>query len=78
MNKIKNTKTIKEKIFNSPGYSTDMCLSPDELNFFRCTIEEQWLGAIALRYPEYEESFRKLGLANYHKYAPSISDDKLN
>jgi len=58
---------IKERLSSGPGYSTDLCLTEDELEFFRFTIEEQWLARIAAQHPEHKESFRKLGLENYHK-----------
>jgi hypothetical protein len=77
MTKIMNPKTVKEKIFNKPGYSTDLCLSSDELEFFRFTIEKQWLACIAARYPEHGESFRKLGLTNYHKLAHLVNHKTL-
>lgn len=69
--------TIKERIFITPGYSSDLYLSPDELEFFRATIEEQWLARIAAQYPEYEGCFRKLGLANYHKLSHLVDHKAL-
>jgi hypothetical protein len=68
---------IKEKIFVTPGYSTDLHLSQYELDFFRETIEEKWLECIATQYPEYEDSFRKLGLPNYHKLSHLIDHKAL-
>ena len=68
---------IREKIFVTPGYSTDLRLSPDELEFFRFTIEARWLAGIVTKHPEYKESFRKVGLANYHKLAHLVDHQEL-
>lgn len=76
MKNLKNP-NILDRIFNSPGYSTDIFLSPSELNFFRCTIEEQWLARISAQHPEHKESFRKHGLANYHKLSHLVDHNKL-
>jgi len=68
---------IKEELFSGPGYSTDLCLTANELEFFRFTIEEQWLARIAAQHPEHQESFRKLGLANYHKLSHLVDHKAL-
>ena len=68
---------IKEKLFSGPGYSTDLCLTADEFEFFRFTIEEQWLARIAAQHPEHEESFHKLGLENYHKLSHLVDHKTL-
>jgi len=58
---------IRERVFETPGYSADLCLSPDELDFFRVCIKDQWLSRIAAHYPEHEDRFRELGLERYHE-----------
>ena len=68
---------INERLFSGPGYSTDLCLTADELEFFRFTIEEQWLARIAAQHPEHEESFCKLGLGNYHKLSHLVDHKAL-
>lgn len=68
---------IRKKIFGTPGFSTDICLSPDELKQFRAAIDEQWLAAIAEQHPEHVEQFRTHGLANYHKFAHLVDHQKL-
>jgi hypothetical protein len=69
--------TIKERVFVTPGYATDLSLTPDELEFFRITIEDQWLAGIAAQYPEHAGSFRKLGIANYHKISHLVDHKTL-
>lgn len=69
--------TIEERLFSGPGYSTDLCLTADELEFFRFTIEEQWLARINAQHPEHKEIFRELGLPNYHKLSHLVNHKTL-
>lgn len=71
------TASVRDKIFGSPGYSTDLRLSPEELQVFRDAIDGQWLAAISSEYPQHVETFRKHGLAHYHKFAHLIDHGKL-
>ena len=71
------TGSIKDKIFKSPGYATDLKLSPEELDVFRRAIDAQWLSAIASEYPQHVETFKKHGLAEYHKFAHLVNHGKL-
>lgn len=68
---------IRKKIFGTPGFSADLCLSAEELQSFRQAIDAQWLAAIAEKYPEHVEQFRRQGLANYHKFAHLVDHQKL-
>jgi hypothetical protein len=68
---------IRKKIFGTPGFSTDLCLSVAELQLFRQAIDAQWLSAIAEKYPEHVEQFRQHGLANYHKFADLVDHQML-
>ncbi len=68
---------IRDKVFKSPGFSTDLNLSPGELTRIREAIVEQWLSAISERYPGLVEQFREYGIASYHKLAHLVDHQLL-
>jgi hypothetical protein len=65
------------KIFERPGYTTDIRLAPHELEFFRAAISEQWLARIRELYPELADQFAATGLANYHRLSHLVDHQKL-
>ena len=48
---------LKHKIFDTPGYSSDLRLTPEELEVFRAAITEQWLDVIGRAHPELAAQF---------------------
>lgn len=68
---------LKEKIFDSPGYSKDVQLTPDELAVFREVIREQWLSVIGAAHPELQAEFGKVGIGNYHQLAHLLKHESL-
>lgn len=68
---------LSEKIFVSPGYSSDVRLTPAELAVFRDAITEQWLSVIGAAHPELVAQFRELGIARYHELAHLLKHESL-
>jgi hypothetical protein len=68
---------LKSKIFDTPGYSRDVKLSPDELSVFREAITEQWLAVIGESRPELVSQFRDIGIENYHQLAQQLKHEKI-
>ena|SRR5450830_783164 len=68
---------LKSKIFDTPGYSRDVQLTPFELEVFRAEITEQWLSVIGARHPELVPQFREAGVDNYHLLAHLLQHEKL-
>lgn len=68
---------LRDQIFGSPGYSTDLALSLEELEVFRDAIFKQWLSVIAMVYPEHVETFDRHGLAQYHRFSHLVEHNKL-
>ena len=65
------------QVFGSPGYSSSLALSSDELSLFRELVEEHWLSIIRKEHPELENQFSKLGMRRYHEMSHLIDHDKL-
>lgn len=63
---------IKKLVFERPGYSLDLVLESEELNFFRKEIEAQWLREMTKVDPRNQEQFRTNGIKNYHKVSRFI------
>ncbi|MFJ9532147.1 phytanoyl-CoA dioxygenase family protein [Herbaspirillum sp. NPDC101396] len=72
-----NTLNLKSKIFDAPGFSKDVRLTPDELAVFRDAITEQWLSVIGATHPELVSQFREVGISNYHQLAHLLSHETL-
>lgn len=68
---------LKARIFDTPGYSRDVRLSPDELQVFREVITEQWLSVIGAAHPELVPQFRQVGIANYHTLSHLLRHESL-
>lgn len=68
---------LRQKVYQSPGYSADMHLSPGELEIFRSEITSQWLSVIAELHPELLSQFREVGIENYHKLSKLVQHEKL-
>lgn len=68
---------LKRKIFETPGYSQDVWLLPEELSVFREEITKQWLSVIEDAHPELVQQFRELGIENYHQIAHLIEHEQL-
>jgi len=71
------TLNLKRKIFETPGYSQDVTLTPDELAVFRREITRQWLDVIGQAHPELASRFEAVGVENYHELAHLIEHEKL-
>jgi len=69
--------SINQQVFNSPGFSTDLCLSITELDFIRQAIHSQWLTRISDVYPHLAPQFADHGLPNYHQFADSVDHNLL-
>lgn len=72
-----NAASVKKKIFETPGFSTDFHLSADELQVFRDAIDAQWLAAIGEQRPEHVALFRQHGLPNYHRLSHLVDHQAL-
>jgi hypothetical protein len=70
------SKILAEAI-ESPGYSSAMRLSHDELSFFREAIQKQWLDTIRREYPELADRFAEIGIARYHELAHLVDHSRL-
>jgi hypothetical protein len=68
---------ISHKVFEQPGYSTDLRLTPQELRLFQDCIETQWLARIRDVYPALADRFAEVGLANYHQLAHLVDHVEL-
>jgi hypothetical protein len=68
---------LKRKIYEEPGYSMDVRLTPEELDVFRSAICEQWLSVIEMHHPELVSQFRDVGIKNYHTLSHLISHEKM-
>jgi hypothetical protein len=68
---------IKEKIFGTSGYSTDLQLTPAELSDFRRLINEQWLTSVSRVAPELRESAAEVGIENYHLISDKLDHKSL-
>jgi hypothetical protein len=68
---------LKKKIFDTPGYSRDVQLTPDELAVFREAITEQWLSVIGAAHPELVPQFKEVGIANYHQLAHLLTHETM-
>jgi len=68
---------LRQKVHESPGYSADVRLSPEELKVFREEITAQWLSVIEQHHPELAPQFREAGIANYHKLAHLVQHENL-
>jgi hypothetical protein len=73
---ILKTETSR-KIFEQPGYTTDIRLTIDELSLFRDTIRRQYLDRIGTRHPELVERFAALGVERYHELSDLVDHEKL-
>jgi len=71
------TFNLKSKIFDAPGFSKDVQLTPDELAVFRDAITEQWLSVIGAAHPELVPQFREVGIANYHHLTHLLKHETL-
>jgi hypothetical protein len=65
------------KVFQQPGYATDIRLTPEELGLFEDCITTQWLSRIRERYPHLADRFAELGLPNYHLLSDQIDHAQL-
>lgn len=63
-------------IFGAPGFSTDFCLTPDELAFIRQAVRAQWLRRIKKLAPQHVHVFAELPIERYHECSHLI-DHKL-
>lgn len=68
---------IKDQVFGDAGYSSDMKLSPEELEIFRKQINMQWLKTIRDSYPQLSEKAENHGIRNYHEIADLMEHSKL-
>jgi hypothetical protein len=68
---------LKDKIFDTPGYSSDVRLTPEELEVFRAAITEQWLDVIGKAHPELVAQFREVGIARYHELSHLLKHESL-
>ncbi|KMP10410.1 hypothetical protein UZ36_07720 [Candidatus Nitromaritima sp. SCGC AAA799-C22] len=58
---------IKQKLSETPGFSTDLSLENEELVRLRHLIRDQWLGHIKTIVPEHVNRFEELGMERYHE-----------
>jgi hypothetical protein len=68
---------LKRKIYDAPGYSSDLTLEPHELATFRSVISEQWLSVIESHHPDLASRFRQTGIQNYHELSHLIDHEKM-
>lgn len=68
---------LKEQIFGSKGYSTDLKLNIEELNTFRHHVNHHWLYNISHFYPDLADQAKHLGIENYHLLANLVDHQKL-
>ena len=68
---------ILVEAIDTPGYSSAMSLSDDELSLFRNEIGKQWLETIRREYPELAERFAELGIARYHELSHLVDHNRI-
>lgn len=68
---------LKEQVFGEVGYSSDLMLSPEELNVFRQVVNAQWLSTISTAHPDLFEEATQLGIENYHLLSDRLNHQKL-
>jgi hypothetical protein len=73
---IVQTETSR-KVFEQPGYTTDIRLTPEELGLFEHWVTTQWLSRIRVRSPKFAERFAELGMRNYHQLADLVDHTEL-
>jgi hypothetical protein len=68
---------LKEQVFGSKGYSSDLKLSPDELALFQQLANRHWLQTISKAHPELSQKAAELGIEYYHLLADKVDHQKL-
>lgn len=68
---------VLAEVIKTPGYSTAMSLSGEELSLFRSAIEKRWLETIRQEYPEHADRFAELGIARYHELAHLVDHNRI-
>ncbi len=60
---------VVRAIFDKPGFSTDLFLTPEELDKARLWTTHLWLRQIEELYPAKLDEIREAGLVNYHEFS---------
>ncbi|MFN0317453.1 MAG: phytanoyl-CoA dioxygenase family protein [Burkholderiales bacterium] len=64
-------------MLSSPGFSTQLCLTPGDLALFRKLIQEQWLARIKQCHPHLAAHALSLGIAAYHELSEDLDHQTL-
>ncbi len=66
-----------DRLFGSPGYCTDIRLTPEELEVFVGEVERQWLDRMEGAAPDHAGRFRDTGIAGYHRFTDVVDHRSL-
>ncbi len=68
---------IKDQVFGSKGYSSDLKLSSNELVKFRKLVTNHWLQTISIANPNLFTRAKELGIENYHELSKDLDHKSL-
>jgi ectoine hydroxylase-related dioxygenase (phytanoyl-CoA dioxygenase family) len=74
---LNRARDLKAQLLGAPGYSTELSLSRDELEFFREAIENQWLENIGIHFPAAAKEFKRAGIDRYHERSHMVVHESL-
>jgi hypothetical protein len=74
---MNENKKIYKAVFDSPGFSTDLHLTHEELALFRRSIEDQYLEVLLLLEKSSGDKLTESGIENYHQVSHLIDHSQV-
>ena len=68
---------ILREVIGTPGFSSRLMLSEDDLTLLRQLIQRQWRARIAQVHPELAQRAQQLGIARYHELDADVQHEAL-